>query len=206
LIQFKKIADLNFVPVLSVFSKTDKTGPVYEALPIFQAILRTGCRQSFLSYSGRTMPPVRILYTRAGETLYCIHYLFGSESKQSTQHCSLGQHCRVMGRRTVSLLLLVSALLSSSAAVRSAHGGECQHLTGGFTAVEAQFKVQKPYDVPLAERYEVVDGARAPDVGVRHRQAHHLRPPRRPPHIDQDPGCHRRRRRRLISCCFHRNL
>jgi hypothetical protein len=36
-------------------------------------------------------------------------------------------------------------------------------LTEGFAAVElpeAQFVVQKPYDVPLAERYEFVNGVR----------------------------------------------
>ncbi|KAK3119837.1 hypothetical protein QOZ80_9AG0676080 [Eleusine coracana subsp. coracana] len=59
-----------------------------------------------------------------------------------------------------SLVLMVAALSLSSSAVPSARG-EGQLLTDGFTAVElaeAQFKVQKPYDVPLAERYELVDG------------------------------------------------
>ncbi|CAO2140983.1 unnamed protein product [Urochloa humidicola] len=49
-------------------------------------------------------------------------------------------------------LLLVLLLL-----VRPARG----QLTDGFTAMnltEAQFKVQKPYDVPLADRYEVLAG------------------------------------------------
>jgi hypothetical protein len=53
------------------------------------------------------------------------------------------------------LLSLTCALL------RSAHGEDL--LTKGFTAVElaeAQFKVQKPYDVPLPEHYEFVDGVR----------------------------------------------
>ncbi|XP_062183212.1 citrate-binding protein-like [Phragmites australis] len=70
-----------------------------------------------------------------------------------------------MARSMSPLLLLASTLLllllSSSCTVRSARG-EGQ-LTDGFTAVElaeAQFKVQKPYDVPLAERYELVDGVR----------------------------------------------
>jgi hypothetical protein len=39
-----------------------------------------------------------------------------------------------------------------------AHSGKCQHLTDGFMTIVAQFKGQKPYDVPLAEQYEVVDG------------------------------------------------
>ncbi|KAJ1274481.1 hypothetical protein BS78_05G065000 [Paspalum vaginatum] len=55
-------------------------------------------------------------------------------------------------------LLLVLLLLSSPCA-----RGEGQ-LSDGFTAVElseAQFKVQKPYDVALAERYELTaDGVR----------------------------------------------
>ena len=60
------------------------------------------------------------------------------------------------------LMLQVLLLLSLSCALlRSAHGEDL--LTKGFTAVElaeAQFKVQKPYDVPLPERYEFVDGVR----------------------------------------------
>ena len=60
------------------------------------------------------------------------------------------------------LMLQVLLLLSLSCALlRSAHGDDL--LTEGFTAVElpeALFKVQKPYDVPLPERYEFVDGVR----------------------------------------------
>ncbi|KAL6591957.1 hypothetical protein ACP70R_049649 [Stipagrostis hirtigluma subsp. patula] len=85
--------------------------------------------------------------------------------------------------------LLLLWLWLSCAAVRSARG-EGQLLTDGFAAVElteAQFKVQKPYDVPLADRYES-RRRRPPDVGLRHRQAHQLRPPRRPPLRDQDRG------------------
>ncbi|CAD6254648.1 unnamed protein product [Miscanthus lutarioriparius] len=61
-------------------------------------------------------------------------------------------------------LLMLQALLllsTSCALLRSAHGEDL--LTKGFTAVElaeVQFKVQKPYDVPLPERYEFVDGVR----------------------------------------------
>lgn len=43
--------------------------------------------------------------------------------------------------------------------VHPAHGEGL--LTDGFTAVElseAQFKVQKPYDVPLSDRYELTAG------------------------------------------------
>ncbi|KAG0528897.1 hypothetical protein BDA96_05G051800 [Sorghum bicolor] len=61
------------------------------------------------------------------------------------------------------LLVLQLLLVSTSCALlsRSARGEDL--LTNGFTAVElteAQFKVQKPYDVPLPERYEFVDGVR----------------------------------------------
>jgi len=60
------------------------------------------------------------------------------------------------------LMLQVLLLLSTSCALlRSAHGDDL--LTEGFTAVElpeALFKVQKPYDMPLPERYEFVDGVR----------------------------------------------
>jgi len=61
------------------------------------------------------------------------------------------------------LLVLQLLLVSTSCALllRSARGEDL--LTNGFTAVElaeAQFKVQKPYDVPLTERYEFVDGVR----------------------------------------------
>ncbi|XP_039778752.1 citrate-binding protein-like [Panicum virgatum] len=55
-----------------------------------------------------------------------------------------------------SLLLLLLASLCAAHPVR----GEGL-LTDGFTAVElteAQFKVQKPYDVPLGERYELLAG------------------------------------------------
>jgi hypothetical protein len=62
------------------------------------------------------------------------------------------------------LLLVLQLLLVSTSCIllsRSARGEDL--LTNGFTAVElaeAQFKVQKPYDVPLPERYEFVDGVR----------------------------------------------
>ena len=62
------------------------------------------------------------------------------------------------------LLLVLQLLLVSTSCIllsRSARGEDL--LTNGFTAVElaeAQFKVQKPYDVPLTERYEFVDGVR----------------------------------------------
>ena len=62
-----------------------------------------------------------------------------------------------------TLLMLQALLLLSTSCylLRSAHGDDL--LTEGFTAVElpeALFKVQKPYDVPLPERYEFVDGVR----------------------------------------------
>lgn len=59
------------------------------------------------------------------------------------------------------VLLLLLLLTSSCALLRSARGEDL--LTEGFTAVELseeQLKVQKPYDVPLSERYECVDGVR----------------------------------------------
>ncbi|WVZ54286.1 hypothetical protein U9M48_005108 [Paspalum notatum var. saurae] len=60
-------------------------------------------------------------------------------------------------------LLAWPALLVLLLSSPCARGGEGQ-LTDGFTAVElseAQFKVQKPYDVPLPERYELTaDGVR----------------------------------------------
>jgi len=60
------------------------------------------------------------------------------------------------------LLVLQLLLVSTSCALlRSARGEDL--LTEGFTAVElpeALFKVQKPYDMPLPERYEFVDGVR----------------------------------------------
>ena len=62
------------------------------------------------------------------------------------------------------LLVLVLLLSSSCALLRSARG------TDGFTAVdlpEALFKVQKPYDTPLDERYEFVDGMRRMWVSAR---------------------------------------
>ncbi|RLM58742.1 hypothetical protein C2845_PM18G01440 [Panicum miliaceum] len=58
-------------------------------------------------------------------------------------------------------LLLLLLLLASSCTVHPDRGEGL--LTDGFTAVElseAQFKVQKPYDVPLAERYELAGGVR----------------------------------------------
>ena len=63
------------------------------------------------------------------------------------------------------LLVLVLLLSSSCALLRSARG------TDGFTAVElpeALFKVQKPYDTPLDERHEFVDGMRRMWVSARH--------------------------------------
>lgn len=65
------------------------------------------------------------------------------------------QYTADMGRATGSLVLLMVSMLSSARAQLP--------MTDGFTAVELaeeQFKVQKPYDVPLAERYELVDGVR----------------------------------------------
>ncbi|XP_066341281.1 citrate-binding protein-like [Miscanthus floridulus] len=62
---------------------------------------------------------------------------------------------------TLLMLQVLLVLSLSCALLRSAHGEDL--LTKGFTAVElaeVQFKVQKPYDVPLSERYEFVDGVR----------------------------------------------
>jgi hypothetical protein len=63
---------------------------------------------------------------------------------------------------SLPLPVLQLQLVSSSCALLcSACGGDL--LTKGFTALElaeAQFVVQKPYDVPLPERYEFVDGMR----------------------------------------------
>jgi hypothetical protein len=61
------------------------------------------------------------------------------------------------------LLLLLVVSTSCALSLCSACGCGEDLLTKGFTAVELPevlFKVQKPYDVPLPDRYEFVDGVR----------------------------------------------
>jgi len=57
--------------------------------------------------------------------------------------------------RSLLLLFVVVAVISASPTTL-AGAGRSAHLTAGFIRVrtESQFVVQKPYDVPLGERYQ----------------------------------------------------
>ncbi|XP_021317596.1 citrate-binding protein [Sorghum bicolor] len=60
-----------------------------------------------------------------------------------------------------SLMLLLPVM--AAALSLAANAGSSDHLTAGFSRVElseSQFVVQKPYDVPLKERYEESGGVR----------------------------------------------
>jgi hypothetical protein len=64
-----------------------------------------------------------------------------------------------------SLLLLVATTIyaMSLPCTCAANAGSSRHLTAGFIRVklnESQFVVQKPYNVPLQQRYEQRDGVR----------------------------------------------
>ncbi|EES09339.1 citrate-binding protein [Sorghum bicolor] len=61
------------------------------------------------------------------------------------------------------LLLVAAAVLSSSLPYAANAGGSSRHLTAGFSRVklnESQFVVQKPYDLPLHDRYDPCGGVR----------------------------------------------
>ncbi|CAO2147800.1 unnamed protein product [Urochloa humidicola] len=62
-----------------------------------------------------------------------------------------------------AIIFELSSTLPCAAAKASGGGSSSAHLTAGFTRVkltESQFVVQKPYDVPLHERYEQSGGVR----------------------------------------------
>ncbi|CAL4985739.1 unnamed protein product [Urochloa decumbens] len=69
----------------------------------------------------------------------------------------------LLAAAAAAIILALSSSLPCAAAKSGRRSPSSAHLTAGFTRVklaESQFVVQKPYDVPLRERYEQSGGVR----------------------------------------------
>ena len=78
-----------------------------------------------------------------------------------------------------SLLLLLLLLVAVLSLPYASNAGCSRHLTAGFSRVklsESQFVVQKPYDVPLHERYEQSGGVRRMWVSATYKPISGTRP------------------------------
>jgi hypothetical protein len=98
--------------------------------------------------------------------------------------------------------VLVVLILSVVASMSPPAGGGCnEDLTAGFVKVdlpESSYAVQRPYDVPVDQRYRYDDHAavRTFVLGLRRRQALQQRYYHQPPHRSQAPSkCNNEHRR-----------